>query len=128
MAGFPSRRSRPSPTSSPPSSITDAPSVPVRVWVTVGWAAVHGTLDLLEREEELSALDAALARARAWQGQVVVVEGPGGIGKTRLLAAARGTAREGGMRTLYARASELERSLPSGSCASCSSPPCSRPT
>lgn len=27
---------------------------------------MHGTLDLLEREEELSALDAALSRARAF--------------------------------------------------------------
>ena len=77
-------------------------------------ARVHGTLDLLEREEELSALDAALARARAGHGQVVAVEGPGGIGKTRLLAAARGAAREAGMRTLQARASELERSFTFG--------------
>ncbi len=75
---------------------------------------MHGTLDLLEREEELSALDAALARARAGQGQVVAVEGPGGIGKTRLLAAARGSAREAGMRSLHARASELERSFTFG--------------
>jgi DNA-binding CsgD family transcriptional regulator len=76
--------------------------------------AVHGTLDLLEREEELSALDAALARARSGQGQVVAVEGPGGIGKTRLLAAARASAREAGMRILHARASELERSFTFG--------------
>jgi predicted ATPase len=55
---------------------------------------VHGTLDLLERQEELLALEAALARARAGQGLLVVVAGPEGIGKTRLLAAARGTARE----------------------------------
>jgi len=75
---------------------------------------VHGTLDLLEREEELSALDDALARARAGHGQVVAVEGPGGIGKTRLLAAARGAARDAGMRTLQARASELERSFTFG--------------
>lgn len=77
-------------------------------------AFVHGTLDLLEREEELSALDAALARARDGHGQVVAVEGPGGIGKTRLLAAARGAARDGGMRTLHARAAELERSFTFG--------------
>ncbi|WP_028062718.1 helix-turn-helix transcriptional regulator [Solirubrobacter soli] len=75
---------------------------------------MHGTLDLLEREEELSALDAALGRARAGQGQVVAVEGPGGIGKTRLLAAARSTGRDAGMRVLHARASELERSFTFG--------------
>ena len=45
---------------------------------------------------------------------MVAVEGPGGIGKTRLLAAARGGAREAGMRTLHARASELERSFTFG--------------
>ncbi|MDA0171814.1 AAA family ATPase [Solirubrobacter taibaiensis] len=75
---------------------------------------MYGTLDLLEREEELSALAAVLARAREGHGQMVAVEGPGGIGKTRLLAAARGTAREAGMRTLHARASELERSFTFG--------------
>ena len=56
---------------------------------------MHGTLDLLEREEELSALDAALARARAGQGQVVAVEGPGGIGKTRLAIEAASRSRAG---------------------------------
>jgi hypothetical protein len=37
---------------------------------------VHGILDLLEREEELLALDAAPARAREGHGLVVSVEGP----------------------------------------------------
>ena len=58
---------------------------------------MYGTLDLLEREEELSALTAVLERARGGDGEVVAVEGPGGIGKTRLLAAARGIAREAGL-------------------------------
>ena len=75
---------------------------------------MQGTLDLLEREEELTALDAALSRARSGAGQVIAVEGPGGIGKTRLLAAARTGAREAGMRTLHARGSELERSFTFG--------------
>jgi hypothetical protein len=39
---------------------------------------VHRTLDLLEREAELAALDLALAPAREVRGQVVAVEGPGG--------------------------------------------------
>ena len=75
---------------------------------------MYGVLDLLERDEELSALAAVLARARDGRGQTVAVEGPGGIGKTRLLAAARDIAREAGMRTLHARASELERSFTFG--------------
>ena len=68
---------------------------------------MQGTLDL-------SALDAARTRARAGAGQVVAVEGRGGIGKTRLLAAARAEAREAGMRTLHVRAPELERSFTFG--------------
>jgi hypothetical protein len=37
---------------------------------------------------------------------VVVLEGPAGIGKTRLLAAARSAALDAGVRVLAARASE----------------------
>src|SRR5919199_5268448 len=65
---------------------------------------------LLERKAELAALDEALAAARAGRGRVLVVEGPAGIGKTRLLAAARKAAvAEEGFRVLAARASPLER-------------------
>ena len=39
----------------------------------------------------------------------MLVEGPAGIGKTRLLAAGRDLASERGVRTLMARGSELER-------------------
>jgi hypothetical protein len=45
---------------------------------------------------------------------VIVVEGPGGIGKTSVLAAARAAARDAGMLTLHARGSELERAFPFG--------------
>src|SRR3712207_3742256 len=69
---------------------------------------------LLERDGELAALDAALAAARGGEGRVLVVEGPGGIGKTSVLAAARTRAREAGMRVLAARGSELERSFAFG--------------
>ena len=75
---------------------------------------MHGTLDLLERDQETSELDSALARARGGTGQVIAVEGPGGIGKTSLLAAARAAARDAGMLTLHARGSELERAFPFG--------------
>src|SRR5215213_8092675 len=66
--------------------------------------------ELLERDQETSELDSALAHARGGTGQVIVVEGPGGIGKTSLLAVAR----EAGMLTLHARGSELERAFPFG--------------
>jgi predicted ATPase len=44
---------------------------------------------LLERGRELDELDAQVERAVAGHGSLVVVEGPAGIGKSRLLAEAR---------------------------------------
>ena len=69
---------------------------------------------LLERAEELAALDRALAAARSGRGGLVVVEGPAGIGKSRLLAAARRTAADAGAVVLAARCSEFERAFPFG--------------
>ncbi len=63
--------------------------------------------ELFERGRELDELAARIERAAAGQGGLIVVEGPAGIGKSRLLAAARGRA-EGSMRVLTARGSELE--------------------
>src|SRR6186997_103652 len=63
--------------------------------------------ELFERGPELDELAARIERAAAGQGGLVVVEGPAGIGKSRLLAAARGRA-EGSLRVLAARGSELE--------------------
>jgi DNA-binding CsgD family transcriptional regulator len=62
---------------------------------------------LLERGRELDELDAQIERAAAGEGRLVVVEGPAGIGKSRLLAEARQRA-EPTMRVLSARGSELE--------------------
>ena len=69
---------------------------------------------LLEREAELAALDAALRRARDGEGGCVVVEGAAGIGKTSLLRALRARAEGDGLRLLTARGSELEQTLPYG--------------
>ena len=44
---------------------------------------------LLERSDELGQIEAALAEARGGRGSFLVIEGPAGIGKTALLAAAR---------------------------------------
>jgi DNA-binding CsgD family transcriptional regulator len=66
-------------------------------------------LELLEREPELAALRPVLEAARAGAGGLVVVEGPPGIGKTRLLAEARSLAAAGGLRALWARGGEYER-------------------
>jgi DNA-binding CsgD family transcriptional regulator len=69
---------------------------------------------LLERDHELKRIEAALAEARAGRGRFLVIEGPAGIGKTALLAAARTLATDRGMRVLRARGSELERDFAFG--------------
>ena len=72
------------------------------------------TGQLLERSEELARIESALAEARTGRGTFVVIEGPAGIGKTALLAAARTAAADGGMRVLRSRGTELERDFAFG--------------
>lgn len=69
---------------------------------------------LLEREHELSALDALLADAERGSGRLAVLEGPAGIGKTRLVSDLRQRAEARGHRVLSARGSELERDFAFG--------------
>ncbi len=64
---------------------------------------------LLERERELAEIESAVARGSAGAGLCLVIEGPAGVGKTRLLDAARGFAQDEGYRVLAARAGERER-------------------
>ncbi len=66
-------------------------------------------MSLLEREQELTTLTAALTAAADGTGRLLVVEGEPGIGKTELLRAARELGRRRGMRVLAARGLELER-------------------
>jgi class 3 adenylate cyclase len=69
---------------------------------------------LLERAEELAAVDAAIVGAQSGAGKLVVIEGPAGIGKTSLLAEGRARAADSGVTVLYARASELEAAFSFG--------------
>src|SRR4051794_35675559 len=69
---------------------------------------------LVEREREISALAAALDDAAAGHGRTVAVVGEPGIGKSRLLAAAREHGRAAGMLVCSARGAELEREFPFG--------------
>src|SRR3954467_10091062 len=69
---------------------------------------------LLERDRELEILDELVQRALAGDSVLALVEGPAGIGKSRLLAAARGLARTAGFRVLTARGSELEQEFAFG--------------
>lgn len=76
--------------------------------LTEGFSAAGGEILLLEREGALAELGAALARARSAHGRVVLLEGPAGIGKTRLLNESRDRAHALGLRVLTARGGQLE--------------------
>jgi DNA-binding CsgD family transcriptional regulator/predicted negative regulator of RcsB-dependent stress response len=70
--------------------------------------------DLWERDSEVTALGAAFDAAASGIGRLVLVEGPAGIGKSRLLAVARSLATERQLPVLAARGLELEREVPFG--------------
>lgn len=69
---------------------------------------------LLERQHELGMLREAIASASDGRGSVVLVEGPAGIGKTRLLAAAASAASDAAFLVRQARGGEIERDMPFG--------------
>ena len=74
-------------------------------------ATRQGT-ELLERAREHAALVAALDRAVAGRGSVVVIEGAAGVGKTALVGLAARLAAARGATVLCARGSEIEREVP----------------
>ncbi|MEY2514127.1 MAG: hypothetical protein QOJ89_1485 [bacterium] len=63
---------------------------------------------LLERDAELRAVDELLDAARAGNGQLLLVEGHAGVGKSALLDAAVAQALASGSTVMHAHASELE--------------------
>ena len=67
---------------------------------------------LIEREREAQALGAVIDAAAAGNGGALLVEGEAGIGKTRLLATARGRAAGAGARVLHASSDETEAGVP----------------
>jgi AAA ATPase-like protein len=69
---------------------------------------------LLERDRELALLDVLIDEAAAGQARFGLIEGPAGIGKSRLLAEARRQAAAKGLRALTAQGGELERGFPFG--------------
>src|SRR3954469_17409778 len=77
-------------------------------------AAAPSSSTFVEREREVALLRSLLSDATAGEGRAVLVEGPPGIGKTRLLAEARRHALASGALVLNARAGELEREFPYG--------------
>ena len=69
---------------------------------------------LLEREDDLAALDASVAAAVGGAGRLVLIEGRAGMGKTRLVAEARAFAADAGFEVLLARSAELEQDFAYG--------------
>jgi DNA-binding SARP family transcriptional activator len=67
------------------------------------------TPDLVEREAELDRIAAAVHALAAGRGGLLLLEGPAGIGKTRLLGELRDRAVATGAQVLDARATTLER-------------------
>jgi DNA-binding CsgD family transcriptional regulator len=69
---------------------------------------------LLERDAALAQIDQSLREAIAGSGSLLVLAGPAGIGKTRLVLAAGRHGRELGLTALTACGSELERDFAYG--------------
>jgi DNA-binding SARP family transcriptional activator len=67
--------------------------------------------DLLDRERELTAVRSALDDLAAGEPRLLLIEGPAGIGKTRLLTEARRLAADRSVRVLSARGSQLEKAF-----------------
>ncbi len=84
--------------------------------VSRGWGQGRqtGATPLLEREQELVAFEDLLSAERGDASRLMVVEGPAGIGKSRLIAELRDRAAEEGLRILAANGSDLERDFPFG--------------
>ncbi|MBV9000903.1 MAG: AAA family ATPase [Solirubrobacterales bacterium] len=69
---------------------------------------------LLERDAALARIDQRLLDAMGGDGSLLLLEGPAGIGKTRLVIAAGRRGRELGIQALSARGSELEQDFAYG--------------
>jgi DNA-binding SARP family transcriptional activator len=99
----PSLRAPAPPTPRPPDAVPaprTAPPAPPRT-----------ATDLADREQEMRALRAALDDLAEGESRLLLIEGPAGIGKTRLLTEARRLAADRGVRVLAARGSQLEQAF-----------------
>ncbi|MEA2193564.1 MAG: hypothetical protein QOI73_3685, partial [Solirubrobacteraceae bacterium] len=101
-----------------PAAASEAPALAEAAGEQDAAATLTGTaLDdhgLLERDRERDELQAAIRAALAREGAAVLLRGPAGIGKTRLLSEAAASGALAGTRTLRARGGEMERDFPYG--------------
>ncbi len=88
-----------------------APKAPAPVSATA--APAPPPADLVERERELAELAAVLSDDDP-TGRLAVIEGPAGVGKTRLLSEVRRRAEERGTLVLAGRAGQFEQEFPFG--------------
>jgi DNA-binding SARP family transcriptional activator/DNA-binding CsgD family transcriptional regulator len=94
--------------------LRDDPAQPTPVVDAPKAKPVPRSSTLVERDREVHLLDSLLQEATLGEGRAVLIEGPPGIGKSRLLAEFRRRAVEEGALVLNARAGELEREFPFG--------------
>jgi len=66
---------------------------------------------VLERDAEITVLGKLLSRAASGRGSLVAIEGPAGIGKTRLLAHVRQQAANSGWRVLDTRCTPMSNTI-----------------
>jgi predicted ATPase len=67
---------------------------------------------LIGRDAQVAALTRLLAQARAGQGQIALISGEAGIGKSRLVAEIDAQARRQGCTLLQERCFETDRTFP----------------
>ena len=97
----------------------DPSAAPPRTVAPPG-AAPPPAPSLVERDREVSALSGLLRAATSGDGGVVVIEGPAGVGKTRLLAELRAAATEQGAGCWSRGPASSSGTSRSGWCGSCS--------
>jgi DNA-binding SARP family transcriptional activator/DNA-binding CsgD family transcriptional regulator len=104
----------------PPPALPTAPASPARPLAPATYAGAHvptqrpaqpfAPVDaLVGRDRELTELRDCLEEARSGQGRLALIEGPAGIGKSRLLGEAKRMAAEQGATTYGARGAQMER-------------------
>ena len=81
---------------------------------TAAGSGAMGIAPLLEREQELACFDDVLRRIGDGVSAVIIVEGPAGIGKSRLVDALSAGAERDGIPVLSARCAHLERDFAFG--------------